>query len=71
MIIYSVGMPLTEDVVVCVKACAYDLHVVGDSIFMMGSWEDQFPLYDIVLMKPHVIAVFLVEDEVGYVGVRA
>jgi hypothetical protein len=71
MIIYGVGFPLTEDAVGLAKACASDLHVVGDGLFVMGSWEDHFPVYDIVLMKPHVIAIFLVSEERANVPVSA
>jgi hypothetical protein len=70
MIIYGVGFPLTEDAVECAKACAPDLHVVGDGLFIMGSWEDHFPVYDIVLMRPNVIAVHRIEGEVGHAAAQ-
>lgn len=66
MIIYSVGCPLTKDLVGLAKALAPDLRQVGDGTFVMGSWEDHFPVYDIVLMHPHVIAVFLVKEDVRH-----
>lgn len=66
MIIYAVGFHLTPDAVECAKACAPELHSVGEGLFIMGSWEDHFPVYDVVLMKPHVVAIFLVQGEMQH-----
>lgn len=66
MIIYSVGCPLTQDLVEMAKAVAPDLHVRGDGVPVMGTWEDQFPVYDIVRMGPQVIAIFLMEEKVRH-----
>lgn len=70
MIIHAVGTPLTQELVELAKAVAPDFHMVGEGTFVMGSWEDHFPVYDIVLTRPHVITIFLVE-EVRHVSTQA
>lgn len=57
MIIYTMRGPLTPQAVRCARYVAPLLEQVGHCARIMGTWDDMFPVYEVVRVSPQVLQV--------------